>query len=90
MENIGKSNILMRHGWDTILEYDAQKDRIFIHCAILLTEFVGNWISPDELTAVAKNGRLFGMRLDGQWLHVGTPEAIRAAEERVKASARIL
>jgi N-acetyl-alpha-D-muramate 1-phosphate uridylyltransferase len=31
-------------------------------------------------------GRLFGMRLDGQWLHVGTPEAIRAAEERVKAS----
>lgn len=33
-------------------------------------------------------GRLFGMRLDGQWLHVGTPEAIRAAEERVRASAR--
>lgn len=34
-------------------------------------------------------GRLYGMRLDGQWLHVGTPEAIRAAEERVQASARI-
>ncbi|MGU3465185.1 nucleotidyltransferase family protein [Methylobacterium sp. C33D] len=34
------------------------------------------------------SGRLFGMRLDGQWLHVGTPEAIRAAEERVRASAR--
>lgn len=33
-------------------------------------------------------GRLYGMRLDGQWLHVGTPEAIRAAEERVRASAR--
>lgn len=33
-------------------------------------------------------GRLFGMRLDGQWLHVGTPEAILAAEERVRASAR--
>ncbi|MCJ2026065.1 nucleotidyltransferase family protein [Methylobacterium sp. J-067] len=33
--------------------------------------------------------RLFGMRLDGQWLHVGTPEAIRAAEERVRASTRI-
>ncbi|GJE10067.1 MULTISPECIES: nucleotidyltransferase family protein [Methylobacterium] len=31
-------------------------------------------------------GRLFGMALDGQWLHVGTPEAIRAAEERVTAS----
>ncbi|MGH1570777.1 nucleotidyltransferase family protein [Methylobacterium sp. P31] len=34
------------------------------------------------------SGRLFGMRLDGQWLHVGTPQAIRAAEERVQASAR--
>ncbi len=33
-------------------------------------------------------GRLSGIRLDGQWLHVGTPEAIRAAEERVQASAR--
>lgn len=31
--------------------------------------------------------RLFGLRLDGQWLHVGTPEALRDAEERVKASA---
>lgn len=37
--------------------------------------------------AIAR-GRLFGLRLDGQWLHVGTPEAIAAAEARVKASAR--
>lgn len=34
-------------------------------------------------------GRLYGMRLDGQWLHVGTPDAIRAAEDRVRASARV-
>lgn len=33
-------------------------------------------------------GRLHGLRLDGQWLHVGTPEAIAAAEARVQASAR--
>ena len=33
--------------------------------------------------------RLFGLRLDGQWLHVGTPEAIQAAEARVKASAQV-
>lgn len=31
--------------------------------------------------------RLYGLRLDGQWLHVGTPEAIAAAEARVKESA---
>ncbi|HEY8566747.1 MAG TPA: nucleotidyltransferase family protein [Beijerinckiaceae bacterium] len=31
-------------------------------------------------------GRLHGLRLDGQWLHVGTPDAIAAAEERLAAS----
>ncbi len=36
--------------------------------------------------AIAR-GRLHGLRLDGQWLHVGTPEAIAAAEARVAASA---
>jgi N-acetyl-alpha-D-muramate 1-phosphate uridylyltransferase len=33
-------------------------------------------------------GRLFGLRLDGQWLHVGTPASIGAAEERIATSAR--
>ncbi|MBX9761171.1 MAG: nucleotidyltransferase family protein [Beijerinckiaceae bacterium] len=28
----------------------------------------------------AKRGRLHGLRLEGQWLHVGTPEAIEEAE----------
>lgn len=32
-------------------------------------------------------GRLYGLRLDGQWLHVGTPESIKAADERIAASA---
>jgi MurNAc alpha-1-phosphate uridylyltransferase len=35
-----------------------------------------------------ETGKLFGLRLDGQWLHVGTPESIKAAEERIAASAR--
>ena len=26
------------------------------------------------------NGRLFGVRLDGVWIHVGTPDAVRDAE----------
>ena len=34
----------------------------------------------------AEKGRLFGQRLDGQWLHVGTPEAIEQAEETIKRS----
>jgi N-acetyl-alpha-D-muramate 1-phosphate uridylyltransferase len=31
--------------------------------------------------------RLCGLRLDGVWMHVGTPEAIKAAEEAILASA---
>ncbi|UOM35943.1 nucleotidyltransferase family protein [Acuticoccus sp. I52.16.1] len=33
------------------------------------------------------NGRLFGVRLDGLWLHVGTPRAIVDAERAIRASA---
>lgn len=36
--------------------------------------------------AAAEQGRLFGQRLDGIWLHVGTPEAIIEAEETIKRS----
>ena len=32
-------------------------------------------------------GRLFGMRMDGLWLHVGTPEAIGEAELTIADSA---
>jgi MurNAc alpha-1-phosphate uridylyltransferase len=31
-------------------------------------------------------GRLHGLRLDGEWLHVGTPDAIPAADARIAAS----
>jgi MurNAc alpha-1-phosphate uridylyltransferase len=33
-------------------------------------------------------GRLHGLRLDGEWLHVGTPESVKAADARIAASAR--
>lgn len=36
----------------------------------------------------AQKGRLYGQRLDGIWLHVGTPEAIAEAELAVARSAR--
>jgi MurNAc alpha-1-phosphate uridylyltransferase len=31
-------------------------------------------------------GRLFGLRLEGAWMHVGTPEAIQAAESAILES----
>jgi MurNAc alpha-1-phosphate uridylyltransferase len=36
----------------------------------------------------AEAGRLYGLRLDGLWLHVGTPEAIGLAETKIAASVR--
>jgi MurNAc alpha-1-phosphate uridylyltransferase len=33
-------------------------------------------------------GRLYGLRLDGQWLHVGEPRSIAAAEDSLAASVR--
>lgn len=33
------------------------------------------------------NGRLFGLRLEGVWMHVGTPEAVTAAEAALAAMA---
>ena len=42
-------------------------------------------LSPYFVEAADRN-RLFGQRLDGQWLHVGTPEAIEEAEKTIKRS----
>ena len=35
----------------------------------------------------AEAGRLCGLRLEGVWMHVGTPEAVRAAEKTILAHA---
>jgi N-acetyl-alpha-D-muramate 1-phosphate uridylyltransferase len=34
----------------------------------------------------AETGRLFGLRLEGVWMHVGTPEAVAAAEAALAAT----
>ena len=40
------------------------------------------------LFEAAEKGRLFGLRLEGLWLHVGTPEAIPEAERAIQNSTR--
>jgi MurNAc alpha-1-phosphate uridylyltransferase len=37
--------------------------------------------------AATEAGRLYGLRLEGVWMHVGTPEAVTAAEAAIFASA---
>jgi MurNAc alpha-1-phosphate uridylyltransferase len=39
------------------------------------------------LDRAAERGRLAGLRLEGVWMHVGTPEAVAAAEAAILASA---
>jgi len=34
----------------------------------------------------AEHGRLFGLRLEGLWMHVGTPDAIALAENAIRGS----
>jgi N-acetyl-alpha-D-muramate 1-phosphate uridylyltransferase len=42
-------------------------------------------MSPLFDRAIAAD-RLYGLRLDGVWMHVGTPEAVKAAEDAIVAS----
>jgi MurNAc alpha-1-phosphate uridylyltransferase len=35
----------------------------------------------------AKSGRLYGLRLEGVWMHVGSPDAVAAAEAALASAA---
>ena len=39
-------------------------------------------------TAIAA-GRAFGLRMEGTWMHVGTPEALAQAEQRLAEAAGV-
>jgi MurNAc alpha-1-phosphate uridylyltransferase len=64
---------------------------VYAGAAILRPELFNN--APDgafSLTALFNRaeaeGRLHGLRLEGVWMHVGTPEAIKQAEAAIAAS----
>jgi len=64
---------------------------VFAGAAILSPAlFAGAPQGPFALTVLferaAKAGRLYGLRLDGVWMHVGTPEAVGEAEATIRAS----
>ena len=65
---------------------------VFAGAAILSPAlFAGAEEKPFSLTALfdraADAGRLFGLRLEGVWMHVGTPDAIGLAETAIHDSA---
>ena len=65
---------------------------VYAGAAILTPAFFAG-TSPGPLTMsplfdrAAEAGRLGGLRLEGVWMHVGTPEAVLAAEAAIIASA---
>lgn len=66
---------------------------VYAGVAILKPElFAGSPDGSFSLNAIfdaaLANERLFGWRLDGHWLHVGTPEGLREAEEVIARSHR--
>ncbi|PKR88436.1 mannose-1-phosphate guanylyltransferase [Pleomorphomonas diazotrophica] len=65
---------------------------VYAGAAILKPDlFAGRPLGPFSLNRIFDEligeGRLHGLRLEGTWLHVGTPEAIRQAERTILTSA---
>jgi MurNAc alpha-1-phosphate uridylyltransferase len=65
---------------------------VYAGAAILSPDlFAGAKAEPFSLTTLfdraAESGRLFGLRLEGLWMHVGTPDAIALAENAILESA---
>jgi len=65
---------------------------VYAGAAILVPGlFAGANAEPFSLTALfdkaSESGRLFGLRLEGVWMHVGTPDAIALAETAILQSA---
>ena len=65
---------------------------VYAGAAILTPAFfAGAPAGPSSMTPLfrraAEAERLFGLRLDGVWMHVGTPDAVKAAESAILASA---
>lgn len=48
----------------------------------------GAWSNSHMFRRAAGNGRLFGLRHRGDWMHVGSPEGVRDAEARLLALGR--
>ena len=66
---------------------------VFAGAAILAPKLFDNAPAGEfPLTAqfarASQAGRLYGLALEGQWMHVGTPEAIALAERAIQAGAK--
>jgi MurNAc alpha-1-phosphate uridylyltransferase len=77
---------LVRRGESEVVPF------VYAGAAILTPAFfAGVAPGPSSMSPLfdraAEAGRLCGLRLEGVWMHVGTPEAVAAAEAAIHASA---
>jgi MurNAc alpha-1-phosphate uridylyltransferase len=88
----GSGDFLM--GPDGALEWrEERRVAPFVYAGVAILHprlFEGAPDDPFSLTRLfhraSDAGRLFGVRMDGIWLHVGTPEALREAELQLTES----
>ncbi|GLS75139.1 mannose-1-phosphate guanylyltransferase [Oharaeibacter diazotrophicus] len=81
-----KAGVLSRRAERTVAPF------VYAGAAIIDPKvFAGFEAEPFSLNVIfdrlIASGRLYGMRMDGIWLHVGTPEAIGEAEAKIALSA---
>jgi len=76
-----------------LLQRASGEKAAYVHtgcCLIHPRIFVGAPAGPFSLNLLwnraLANRRLFGLELKGLWLHIGTPEALTAAEEKLNRS----
>jgi MurNAc alpha-1-phosphate uridylyltransferase len=83
---MGPEGVLTRRGEREVVPF------VYAGAAIFTPAFfAGIPPGPSSMTPLfdraAEAGRLCGLRLEGVWMHVGTPDAIKAAEEAILESA---
>ena len=84
--NMAPDGRLLRRGERDVVPF------VYAGAAILTPQFfAGTPPGPSSMSPMfdraIEAGRLFGLRLEGTWMHVGTPDAVKAAEEAIAASA---
>ena len=88
-------------GTDFVIDADGRLARAnnapegFIYAGAAILEpriFAGAMVAPQSFDLyfdrAAAAGRLYGMKMDGHWITVGTPDAIPLAERALAAAAR--
>jgi MurNAc alpha-1-phosphate uridylyltransferase len=83
--SMGPDGALTRRGERDVAAF------VYAGAAILAPAFfAGIPAGPSSMTPLfdraAEAGRLCGLRLEGVWMHVGTPDAVQAAEAAILAS----